>query len=55
MLHSLPSSSSGEFDRTLSLPIQVDPDRIRAEYCDGLLALFLPRADGDRPRSIKIK
>jgi HSP20 family protein len=46
---------SGDFDRTLSLPIQVDPDRIRAEYCDGLLALFLPRADGDRPRSIKIK
>jgi HSP20 family protein len=46
---------SGEFDRTLSLPVQVDPDRIKAEYSDGLLALFLPRADSDKPRSIEIK
>jgi HSP20 family protein len=46
---------SGDFDRTLSLPIQVDPGRIQAEYRDGLLALFLPRADSDKPRSIKIK
>jgi HSP20 family protein len=46
---------SGEFDRTLSLPIQVDPDRIKAEYRDGLLALFLPRAESDKPRSIKLK
>jgi HSP20 family protein len=46
---------SGDFDRTLSLPVQVDPDRIRAEYRDGLLALFLPRAESDKPRSIKIK
>src|ERR1700757_4279088 len=31
----------GEFDRTLSLPIQIDPDGIKAEYHDGILALFL--------------
>ncbi len=45
---------SGEFDRTLSLPIQFDPDRIKAEYRDGLLALLLPRSERDKPRSIKI-
>jgi HSP20 family protein len=45
----------GEFDRTLSLPVQFDPDRIRAEYHDGLLAVFLPRAESDKPHSIKIK
>jgi HSP20 family protein len=45
---------SGEFDRTLSLPVQVDPDGIKAEYKDGILALLLPRAERDRPRSIKI-
>jgi HSP20 family protein len=45
---------SGEFDRTLSLPVQLDPDRIKAEYRDGILALFLPRSERDRPRSIKI-
>jgi HSP20 family protein len=47
--------ASGEFDRTLSLPIELDPDGIKAEYRDGLLALFLPRAESDKPRSIKIK
>jgi HSP20 family protein len=46
---------SGEFDRTLSLPVQFDADRIRAEYRDGLLAVFLPRAESDKPHSIKIK
>lgn len=45
---------SGEFDRTLSLPLYLDPDRIKAEYRDGILALFLPRSERDKPRSIKI-
>ena len=45
----------GEFDRTLSLPVHVDTDRINAEYRDGLLALFLPRAESDKPHNIKIR
>jgi HSP20 family protein len=45
---------SGEFDRTLSLPVRLDPDGIKAEYRDGLLALFLPRSEQDRPRMVKI-
>jgi HSP20 family protein len=45
---------SGQFDRTLSLPVQLDPDGVKAEYRDGLLALFLPRAETDKPRTIKI-
>lgn len=44
----------GEFDRTLSLPVQLDPDRIKAEYRDGILALYLPRSERDKPRTIKI-
>ena len=46
---------SGEFDRALSLPVQLDPDGIKAEYRDGILALFLPRAESDKPRTIAIK
>jgi HSP20 family protein len=45
---------SGEFNRTLSLPVQLDPERVKAEYRDGILALFLPRAESDKPRTIKI-
>jgi HSP20 family protein len=46
---------SGVFDRTLSVPIQINPDGIKAEYRDGVLALFLPRAESDKPRTIQIK
>jgi HSP20 family protein len=46
---------SGEFDRTLTIPVQIDPDGIKAEYRDGVLALFLPRAESDKARSIKIR
>jgi HSP20 family protein len=45
---------SGVFDRTLVVPMQIDPDRIKAEYNDGLLALFIPRAEWDKPRNIEI-
>jgi len=45
---------AGVFDRTLSVPIRIEPDRIKAEYRDGLLALFIPRAEADKPRSIKL-
>jgi HSP20 family protein len=46
--------TSGTFDRTLSLPVQLDPDNIKAEYRDGILALHLPRSQRDKPRTIKI-
>ena len=45
---------SGVFDRTLSVPLRIKPDGIRAEYRDGVLALFVPRAEADKPRSIKV-
>jgi HSP20 family protein len=44
----------GTFDRTISLPVQIDADTIRAEYRDGILALFIPRAASEKPRTIKI-
>jgi HSP20 family protein len=44
----------GVFDRTFSLPVEVDADGIRAEYRDGILALFIPRAASEKPRVIAI-
>jgi HSP20 family protein len=46
---------SGAFDRTLVVPMQIDPDRIKAEYNNGLLALFIPRAEQDKPQTIEIR
>ena len=45
---------SGVFDRTLSVPVRIDADRIKAEYRDGILALYIPRAESDKPRAIEI-
>jgi HSP20 family protein len=45
---------AGKFDRAVTLPVEIDADRAKAEYRDGVLALFLPRAEQDKPRSIKI-
>ena len=45
---------SGVFNRTISVPIEINPDGIRAEYRDGILALQIPRAESEKPRSIKI-
>ena len=45
---------SGTFDRTLTVPMQIDAEHIKAEYCDGVLALYIPRAERDKPRSITI-
>lgn len=46
---------SGVFDRTIVVPMQIDPDRIQAEYKDGLLALLIPRAEKDKPRTIEVR
>jgi HSP20 family protein len=45
---------AGRFDRTITIPVQIDADQIKAECHDGVLALFLPRAERDKPRSIKL-
>ena len=45
---------AGSFDRTITFPVQIDPAGIKAEYRNGILALFVPRAEADKPRAIKI-
>jgi len=45
---------AGSFDRTITLPVQLDPDRVTAEYRDGVLALSLARAESDKPKAIQI-
>jgi HSP20 family protein len=45
---------SGRFDRALTLPVEIDPNGVKAECRDGVLALFLPRAEHDKPKSIPV-
>ena len=45
---------AGSFDRAVTVPVEIDPDRIKAECHDGILALILPRAESDKPRSIRV-
>jgi HSP20 family protein len=45
---------AGRFDRTITLPIEVDAERVEAQYNHGILALLLPRTERDKPRSIKL-
>jgi len=45
---------AGEFDRTLTLPAQLDAAKVAAEYRDGVLTVRLPRAESERPRSVAI-
>ena len=45
----------GTFNRTLTLPMPVDADRIEARYADGILTLTLPKAEDAKPRQIVVK
>jgi HSP20 family protein len=45
---------AGRFDRAVTLPIEIDPEGVKAECRDGVLALFLPRAERDKPKSIQV-
>jgi len=46
--------AGGRFDRTVTLPVDIDADHVKAECRDGLLALWLPRAEHDKPKTIPI-
>ncbi|HZZ62353.1 MAG TPA: Hsp20/alpha crystallin family protein [Roseiarcus sp.] len=45
---------AGRFDRALTLPVEINPEGVKAEYRDGILALFLPQAESAKAKSIKI-
>jgi HSP20 family protein len=45
---------AGRFDRVVTLPVEIDQEGVKAECRDGILALFLPRAERDKPKSIQV-
>ena len=44
----------GEFRRVITLPDDVDPDRVDAKYRDGVLQITVQRREAARPRQITV-
>lgn len=44
----------GKFQRTFTLPQEVETGKVEANYQDGILRLYLPKAEATKPRQIKI-
>jgi HSP20 family protein len=47
--------SYGSFVRSFTVPGTIDPDKIKAEYQDGLLRLTLPKRPEAQPKAIEVK
>ena len=45
---------SGRFDRAFTIPFEIEADQVKAECRDGMLVLYLPRAERDKPKAIAV-
>jgi len=45
----------GAFNRSVTLPMEVDAERVDARYTDGILTLTLPKAEQAKPRQIAVR
>ena len=45
----------GRFERTLTLPDAIDPEKVSATYNNGMLELALPLRESVKPRRIEVK
>lgn len=44
----------GKFQRSFSLPTQVDAEKVQASYDNGILRVMIPKAESAKPRQIQI-
>jgi HSP20 family protein len=47
--------SQGRFERLFTLPEDVNPDAIKAEYKDGLLKIRVPKSEARKPKQITVQ
>ena len=46
---------AGKFSRIVTLPGQVDTDKVEATCVDGILTVFLPKSEAAKPKQISVK
>ena len=44
----------GKFERAFTLPVDVDPDKIKADYKDGVLKIDIPKPEEQKPKQITV-
>lgn len=47
--------SYGQFSRNIRLPYTVDVDKVNASFKNGILEVFLPRIEAEKPKQITVK
>ena len=47
--------AEGSFNRTVTLPTEIDAEGVEARYADGILTLTLPKAEQAKPRQITVR
>jgi len=45
----------GSYSRTIALPVDIDRERIKSSFKNGVLEIVLPKAKESRPKEIEIK
>jgi HSP20 family protein len=45
----------GEMSRTITLPTQIQPERVQATYEHGVLKLQVPKTEAEKPKQIEVK
>ncbi len=46
---------AGRFSRTIDIPLDIDHEKVSAEYRDGVLRVTLPKAASAKPKRIEIQ
>lgn len=44
----------GKFERAFRLPADIDPEKISADYKDGILKIDIPKPEGKKPKQIAV-
>jgi HSP20 family protein len=44
----------GQYERAFTLPAEVDPEKVKAEYNDGVLKILVPKPETQKPKKITV-